>query len=371
MLFVAWGTPDPQVIDLAVANPLKGLWSIDDNGVIHTFSVRDLRWEKAAKEWQRNGSLAYLILDPIGGYVDDSPGGGNIIDDFGRHSNSYGASKEATQRLVGPGGIQCAVFVAIGVPEAKFTVHELLSTHIRGGPRVTSDHGTTIIESTDYLGDAHYATWSSEPDIIIYVHGQEYPSEILDAYAKKYPSNLPADLKIDVLEWGSRELFLRLGEMRERLELPDQNLTYRSGPDFETSLSALALKFDVTDLAEEHLRERKRLHAELIAGKEWRQDYDGYRRELIARRRKILATVEDMAERAKTDLRFSKSKRKFVVGGEPAAPGEPAEGTSPATDADSDGASGGSKLVPGLVALGVVAVGATVVLVRRSRSKAG
>lgn len=366
---IDWGLTKEEVTGILAANLHQRFWTVDDTGVINTYSITDLRWERAARQWQVNGSLAYLILDPIGSYTDDSPGGGNVADDVGRQHLEHEATKIATQRLIGPKGVQCSVFISIGVPQARASLHELLRPHIRGTPRLTGDHGSAVLESEDYLGEGHYATWSSEPDIMIYIHSQDYSSEILDAYARKYPSRLADDLKFDVVQWGRRELDLKISEMRERLELPDENLTYRSGPTFETSLGRLAVKFGVTDLAEEHLRERKRMRVELIAGDEWRQDYDGYKRELIARRVKILSTVEDLARRAKTNMRFSKSRRVFVVGGEPAASEEPTEGVSPAADTGSDGATAGDWILPALVVLGMAVVGVAAALRRRSRKR--
>jgi len=108
--------------------------------------------------------------------------------------------------------------------------------------------------------------------------------------------------------------------MRERLEWPDRNLVYRPKPwAFEYQVHRLSRTCDLAELVYRHNQEIDRLHAELIAGDEWRQDYEAYRRELIALRQRALEAVEDFARRAERSLRFSRRKRLFVAGDEGAS----------------------------------------------------
>jgi hypothetical protein len=65
--------------------------------------------------------------------------------------------------------------------------------------------------------------WSSGKDtaVLIYALSSRQASKLAPLYAKKYPSNLPADFRIDKTAWARQEMTLALAGMKRAIALPE------------------------------------------------------------------------------------------------------------------------------------------------------
>jgi hypothetical protein len=313
-VFVAPDTPPSQLLEVLLANPRKSVMSADGMGSMTSYSLQDLKWAPEIRDWRENGCRKYLIEPPIGGYVKSTEFNGTLVVEGGTTQLPFGATRSAHHELRKPGRGKCRVFVYIGAPTTAGDgfYHEFFRSHVRDGPQIAKRHGSLVVESEHRQDEFRTTDWVSD-GLVISVFGQVDIEEVVQAYLKKYPSSVPIDLEFDVAAWGRRELKLRLAEMRERLELPDRSLVYRPPPGFGQALTKLTHTFDIAELKGEHGRERKRLHKELIAGDEWRQDYEAYRQALRALRSETLGSIEALFDGK--EIRFSRRKGKFVPAG--------------------------------------------------------
>jgi hypothetical protein len=134
-----------------------------------------------------------------------------------------------SQEFLGPGDkrVGINVYEAVGekTPKMQEMLHEMLRYSIRGHHTVTKmDFGTVVTFKTKWskLHNYSYVEWVTPKASIISVnaHGVDL-LEVANICSKKYPSSLPADLKIDKTTWGREEFESGIQRMKAALDNKD------------------------------------------------------------------------------------------------------------------------------------------------------
>ncbi len=334
MIEIKQGTSKESIQKILLANPHKKGWSVDEDGHFNYYRLKDVKREKLEEQWHKSSHREYLVQPPIGSYRAEKESYGSS-----RPGRFHPVSRKAVIQRLGDGGRsyhEVTVFlVTEGTTQASL-LHEIQREHVLTSGRPVSKPGGVVVESnvTSWGGpETVEATWASGQGIVVHIKGMKNSDgeAVVSAYLEKYPSSLPKNFKIDLQEWGKKELASCIKIMRDTVEEPNRRIALDPPRNFDRARSRIGRRFKISDLYSSFGRREGELYREHVAGDEWRSDYDTYWKELVKLRQEQIAEVERALERAKTGVTLGERGDSvcLVLGEDPSAAEAP-QGMTPA-----------------------------------------
>jgi hypothetical protein len=164
------------------------------------------------------------------------------------------------------------------------------------------------------------ATWCSG-NVRIFISTNTLPKEVVDAYLKLYPSDLPKDMKSDRLEWAKNELAQQVKAMKARLENPDELLAKSPPPQVADAVQELRRNFIMKWKRKDFIKKAVELLKEHVIGEraqedkdaDWTLDFEAYRKGLFEYNKRIYEEIKEWAKNADKELSWNKAEQRFEI----------------------------------------------------------